>query len=838
MKKIVLFLLLSFQFSFSMDAQAPKKPTSGEIFESIKKLNFLGTVLYIAAHPDDENTRLISYFSNDVKARTAYLSITRGDGGQNLIGSELNELLGVIRTQELLAARRIDGGEQYFTRANDFGFSKHADETLEIWNRKEVLEDVVAVIRKLKPDVIVNRFNHRNAGSTHGHHTASAILSLEAFDLASDNAYKTHLTNDVIWKPKRVFFNTSWWFYGSEENFEKANKTNLLSLEIGTFYPSKGLSNSEIASLSRSQHQSQGFGSTGSRGNQTEYLEFLKGDFPVNKNVFDGIDTSWNRVAGGKNIGIILQKVEQEFDFKNPAKSIPALVEAYQLIQQLNDEHWKECKSEEIKNIIATCAGLYLEAVADNSSTTKNSKNIIKIEAINRSNTEIYLNSVTVNPLNITNSNRTALINNKPYFVTIPIDITDKIKETSPYWLTEKSSLGMYQVSDKNLIGLPETPRSILVDFLIDINGTVIPFSKEVVYKHNDPVMGEVYKPFEILPIISATFSEDVYIFTNDNPQKISVKIKSVKDQVSGKIKLNIPENWKVLPELYQFSIDKKGEEKTFEFEMISSSKQTEGFISPIIEIGDKTYTNKIVEINYNHIPFQSIVMPSEAKVVRLNLQKRGQLIGYIQGAGDVIPSSLRQIGYTVIELSEDEIIPDKLANFHAIILGIRAYNTNDRAKFYQKHLHDYVAKGGTLIIQYNTNARLKVDTIAPYPLKLSSNRVTEENAEVRIINPTHEILNYPNKISKVDFEGWIQERGLYYPNEWDANFEAILSMNDQNEAENKGSLLVAKYGEGTIIYTGLSFFRQLPAGVSGAYRLFSNMLSVGKNKVEKPIKN
>jgi len=323
MNKIVFSLFLTFFYSTFIFAQAPKKLSSGEIYEGIQKLNFLGSVLYVAAHPDDENTRLISYFANDVKARTAYLSLTRGDGGQNLIGPELRELLGVIRTQELLAARGIDGGEQFFTRANDFGYSKHPNETLQIWNKEEVLNDVVAIIRKFKPDVIVNRFNHRTPGTTHGHHTSSAVLSVEAFDLAADKSYKTHLKNDELWKPQRLFFNTSWWFYGSQENFEKANKTNLLKLDIGTYYVNKGLSNSEIASLSRSQHQSQGFGSTGTRGSQIEYLEFLKGEFPKANNVFDGIDTSWNRVEGGKVIGKLLQKVADEYNFNNPAASIP-----------------------------------------------------------------------------------------------------------------------------------------------------------------------------------------------------------------------------------------------------------------------------------------------------------------------------------------------------------------------------------------------------------------------------------------------------------------------------------------------------------------------------------
>ena len=838
MKKLVSLIFLCLFSSLLTFAQVPKKPTSGDIYQSIQKLNFLGTVLYIAAHPDDENTRLISYFSNDVKAQTAYLSLTRGDGGQNLIGPEIRELLGVIRTQELLAARRIDGGQQFFTRANDFGYSKHPDETLEIWNKEEVLKDVVAVIRKFKPDVIINRFNHKTPGTTHGHHTSSAMLSSEAFELAASSTYKTHLTNDATWKPKRLLFNTSWWFYGSRENFEKADKTNLISLDIGTYYVNKGLSNSEIASLSRSKHQSQGFGSTGTRGSQTEYLEFLKGDFPKNNNVFDGIDTSWNRVNGGGKIGKLLLKVEEEYNFKNPSTSLPDLIKAYQLISVLNDEHWKNIKTKEIKQIIAACSGLYLEAVANNSSTTKNATNTLKIEAINRSNFNISLSSIEVNPLNISEEKEMVLNQNKSQKFSIDIKIPSEINETFPYWLSKKGSLGMYMVTDKNLIGLPETPRSIFVNFKLDFNGVPISFTKEIVYKYNDPVKGEVYKPFEILPEVSATFKEKVYVFANGDPQIISVKVKSNREHLVGKLTLKVPENWFVEPVKHSFNLVQKGEEQSFNFKVTPSSTQSEGIISPIIEIGDKTYTNELIEIDYNHIPFQSIIMPSEAKVVRLNIQKKGQVIGYIQGAGDAVPTSLRQIGYTVVELNEKDITPDKLENFDAVILGIRAYNTSERAKFYQKHLHNYVKNGGTMIVQYNTNHRLKVKEVAPYPLKLSRDRVTDENSKVIITNANHELLNYPNKITEKDFDGWVQERGLYFPNEWDAKFESVLGMNDKNETVKKGSLLIAKYGDGNFIYTGLSFFRELPAGVPGAYRLFANMLSVGKNSTEKLLKN
>ena len=396
MRYILLFTIFLTNI-VNLNAQRPDKPTASEIFQSIQKLNFLGTVLYVAAHPDDENTRLISYFSNDVKARTGYLSITRGDGGQNLIGTELQELLGVIRTQELLAARRIDGGEQFFTRANDFGYSKHPDETLNIWNKEKVLKDVVTIIRKFKPDVIINRFDHRTPGVTHGHHTSSAMLSVEAFDLAGDDNYKSHNFGKP-WQPKRLFFNTSWWFYGSQKKFEEADKSKMMSFDVGKYNSLNGLSNSEIASLSRSQHQSQGFGSTGSRGSEYEYVEFLKGDFSKTDDIFDGIDTSWDRLKGGAEIGKILSNVEMNFDFRNPAKSVPELLKAHQLISELKNEHWKELKLKQIKGIIAACTGLYLEALAEESHAYSNANVSFKIETINRSNYKIKLKSVSISP--------------------------------------------------------------------------------------------------------------------------------------------------------------------------------------------------------------------------------------------------------------------------------------------------------------------------------------------------------------------------------------------------------------------------------------------------------
>lgn len=836
MKKIIAFLFIFMLGQVFLFAQKPKKWTSGEIYNAMEKLNFLGTVLYIAAHPDDENTRLISYFSNDVKAQTAYLSLTRGDGGQNLIGPELRESLGVIRTQELLAARRIDGGKQFFTRANDFGYSKNPDETLKIWNKEAVLQDVVSVIRKIKPDIIINRFDHRTPGSTHGHHTSSAMLSIDAYDLAADKDFKT-LNNDEVWQPKRLFFNTSWWFYGSEENFNKADKSNLMSIDIGSYYIQKGLSNGEISALSRSSHQSQGFGSSGSRGSEVEYLEILKGDLPAKKNVFGGIDTSWNRVEGGRAIGEIINEIIKTYDFENPTKSIPKLIEAYLLMKKLDNGYWKSVKTEEVKNVIAACSGLYLEAVSNNSFATKQSNSNVNVEIINRSDFPILLKSVEVIPLQISEEINIKLQKNITENFKLNYQIPLSINYTAPYWLLEKGDLGMYKFPEKKFIGLPETPKELAVKYKMDFNGTDIEFTKNIVYKNTDPVKGEIYQPFEILPDVSVGFVDNVVIFPSESARKITVKVKALKDSISGNISLDIPEEWKISPKNYVVNILRKSEEQYFNFNVSPSKNSKEAVITPILKISDKLYSKQLVEINYPHIPFQTILMPSEATLVKLNIEKKGQLIGYIQGAGDEIPVSLRQIGYTVVELKEDDISFEKLKHFDAVILGIRAYNTNDRARFYQKELHKYAQNGGTLIVQYNTSFRLKVDEVAPYPIKLSHDRVTEEDSEVVFLNPAHEVLNFPNKITQSDFKGWTQERGLYFPSEWDTQFETVLSMNDTNESPKNSSLLIAKYGKGYFIYTGLSFFRELPAGVPGAYKLFANMISIGKNKKQKTLK-
>ena len=830
MPKFTYWSLIILLITQIANAQKPQKHNSTEIYNQIQKLNFLGSVLYLAAHPDDENTRLISYSSNYLKARTGYLSLTRGDGGQNLIGPELRELLGVIRTQELIEARKIDGGEQFFTRANDFGYSKTPDETLQIWDKDLVLSDVIYTIRKFRPDIIINRFDARSPGTTHGHHSASAILGLEAFDKAgSTEFFPNQLSTLKPWQPKRIFFNTSYWFYGGKEQFDKADKTGLYNPQIGVYYSSIGKSNQEIAALSRSSHQSQGFGSTGTRGNETEYLEFLKGDAPkAQQDIFEGIDTSWNRIKGGNAIGIILLQVEKNFDFNDPSASITNLLKAYQLIQNLEDDYWRDLKSDAIKKIIADCAGLYLEAAAELPESTRESAVKIKLEAINRSQVPITVNSIVSTTDSKLLATTIELKNNVVENRAAEIYLSNELSYSQPYYLQKRATEGMYEVDDVKNIGLPESPKNVGVIFNLTINGVPMAFKRDLIYKFNDDVKGETYEPFDIIPQVSTAFAEKVSLFTARKSKMIAIKVTAEKDGVTGTARLQLPTDWIVAPKSTPFSIEKKGGEKIIYFSVTAPENSDGVTANAIATVNGKEFSQELIHIRYPHISKQAILKNAEAKFIATPIRIGKEKVAYVMGAGDAVNTCVAQMGYDVTLINPEEITKEKLAEFDVIMLGIRAYNVLGSLILKQAVLMDAVKEGKTMIVQYNTSADLLIKDIAPFPLKISRDRVTEEKAKVEFLAPNHRVLNYPNKITSKDFQDWVQEQGLYYPSEWDAAFTPILSAHDQNESPKNGALLVAKYGKGHYIYTGLSFFRELPAGVTGAFRLMANMISIG----------
>lgn len=839
MGKITNLVLLFIFLTTSLLAQAPEKLNSAEIYQHIQKLNFLGSALYVAAHPDDENQRLISYLSNELNANTTYIAMTRGDGGQNEIGPEIRELLGVIRTQELLGARGVDGGYQQFSRANDFGFSKNPEETLEKWGHDRALSDMVWAIRKWQPDIIINRFQHTVdpawVGRMHGHHTASAMLSFEAFDLTNDpNVFPEQLEYVDAWQPKRLFFNTSWWFYGSRENFEKADKSRLMGVDIGTYYPLLGKSNTEIAAAARSMHKAQGFGDMGTRGSQMEYLELLKGDMPTDKEaLFEGINTTWSRLKGGEPIGKILAKVESTYQFDNPAASVSELIKARKMIKALPDGFWKSRKLMEIDEVIQACLGLYLEVVADDNSGVPGGEVDLAIEAINRSGAIVSLKSLQVLPTGLDTTINLSLPYNEGNKIFKKVQLSPDMPTTSAYWLKKKWEDGFYTVEDQELIGLPQAPHAFRVKFELEVDGQPLDIEKEVVYKYEDAVKGEVYQPFEITPPVFVEIPNSVYVFGDKQAQTVEVMVTAGAEKVNGEVELCIPDTWSVSPKKLPFELEYKGQVMHLSFQLTPPSGQEEGYIVPLAKVNEKSYTDKQVIIDYPHIPVQKIMLDASAKVAKVDIATAGHKVGYIMGLGDEIPASLHQIGYEVTLLDPTQITAEQLNEFDAVVLGVRVYNGVEEARQFQPLLFDYAKNGGTVIVQYNKNFGMTVgmEELTPFPLKISRDRVTVEDVPVRMLAPDHPVLNFPNKITVADFDGWVQERGLYFPNEWSEEWTPIISSNDPNEPARDGGLLVAKYGEGYYVYTGYSWFRQLPAGVPGAFRLFANMISLGQEQ-------
>jgi LmbE family N-acetylglucosaminyl deacetylase len=815
-------------------AQDFKPKTSSEIFHDLQRLNFLGNVLYVAAHPDDENTRLISYFTHKTHANTAYLSLTRGDGGQNLIGTEIRELLGVLRTQELLAARGVDGGQQFFTRANDFGYSKTPQETLQIWNKDTVLADIVRRIRAFRPDIIINRFDHRTPGTTHGHHTSSAILSMEAFDLAANpEAYPEQLNELDTWQPSRIFFNTSWWFYGSQENFKKASKNGLINLDVGVFYPSLGKSNNEIASLASSKHLCQGFGRLNGRGEEIEYLELLKGAILENQDVFQGINTTWTRISKGSKIQAILRPIEENFDFKNPGIHLPDLLQAFTLIQQIDDPLWREKKTEQIVNLIKEISGLYLAFETDTAFATPGEKINTKLKLLARNNSLFSLEKVQIKGAKVfTSIVEKPLELNKNQTISVLLEIQETTPLSNPYWLNQSHSSGMYQVEDQSLIGLPESPPAVSAEILLNVGDIQIPFALPLVYRYAKPDKGELWERFKVVPPISVSLSNDVVLFSDESTKEVVVNVKSFAPNQKGELRLHLPKEWKVEPLTQSFNLDQEGKQVSLKFIVSPPEEATETIATIKAKVNAQSYTKNLVSIVYDHIPSQRVLVNAESKFVRLDLKKRGEHLGYLMGAGDKVPESLKAIGYNVEQIEPSKITTSALKKYEAVILGVRALNVIEGLTLKKQELLDYVSQGGVLISQYNTANRRGNNeiSIAPFPLTNSSDRVTEENAVVKLLQPNHPVLSFPNKITEKDFEGWVQERGLYFPNRWDKSYIPILEMNDQFESAKKGSLLLAPLGDGYFVYTGLSFFRELPAGVPGAYRLIANMISLGAN--------
>lgn len=820
------FLFFTFYF-FVANAQTPKSYTSSEILLQLKKLNVLGSVLYIAAHPDDENTRLLAYLANEKLYRTGYLSLTRGDGGQNLIGDEQGVDLGLIRTQELLAARRIDGAEQFFSRAFDFGYSKSPEEAMKFWGHDKILSDVVWVIRKFKPDVIITRFPTTGEGG-HGHHTASAILAGEAFDAAADpTKFPEQLKQGVtVWQAKRILWNTF--------NFGGTNTQNegQFKMECGDYNPILGKSYGEIAAASRSQHKSQGFGVPAQRGSVIEYLKTIKGTAPVT-DLFDEVDASWKR-AGESSMANSVNKIIEKFDVSHPEKSLPALVELYRKIEILKDDYWKEQKLNAVKDLIQNCSGLFMDATTTTQYAIPGDSLKINLVVNNRSGANILSADAHINKDDYVIFDQ--LKKNTNSVQTYTMYLRPGTKTTQPYWLQNPMDKGSFNVTDQQLIGRGENdPFSI--DFSMMIEGLEFKFTKPVRYKYTDPVKGELYQPLNIIPAFSVNSTPKLTI--NGGGNEWEVRSFRDKNQFSNYVKT---EKTRTIVGHNNDTLLSKGQiVRLIDKPVITKTPVYDNAGNKIYSIYHDTLFRenglpyvKLHQIEYDHIPAIVYTQPEVFTAKDFDLKTEGNYVGYIPGAGDKIPEALVTMGYKVVTLKENDIKAPNLKQFDAIITGVRAYNTNEWMNNVYDELMQYVKDGGVLLVQYNTSNQIGPvrAKISPYPFIINSrSRITDEEAKVNFLIPDHPALNHPNVITDKDFDGWIQERSIYHAEKLDTAYKAILSMKDPGEAEQNGSLIIANYGKGRFVYTGLVFFRELPAGVPGAYRLFANLIANNKNK-------
>ncbi|MDQ6844675.1 MAG: PIG-L family deacetylase [Bacteroidota bacterium] len=822
------FFIFFLQITF-LHAQNPEKFNSSQIFEQIKKLNVLASVLYVGAHPDDENNALLPYFAKEKLYRTAYLSLTRGDGGQNLIGDEQGIELGLIRTQELLAARRIDGAEQYFTRAYEFGFSKSADEALRIWDKEKILSDVVWVIRKFQPDVIIKRFPP-DARAGHGHHAASAILANEAFTAAADpNKFPEQFKYGVKpWQAKRILWNTY--------NFGGNNTTaeDQLKIDIGGYNPLIGESYGELGGEARTMHKSQGEGRPQRRGQSFEYFATTGGDAPKNT-IMDGINIDWKRINGGEAIEAMINEIIAAYNLERPQLSVPALVKVYQAIKALPESNWRNKKLNETQQIIAECSGLYVEATSSQSQVVQGDTLRIDFALIKRNDVKATLKNISIGSFDSTFS--TELVTNKNAVINKELPVAGDKKITQPYWLQYPLVGGTFEVNDQEMIGKAENDPPFEAKITVNIEGQDFDLGRVVQYRFIDPVKGDLYEPIPVLPKVEVNYDKDNYISINEQPVITTVHLKSNRNDLplNNPVVQKYSHNW-VLKEKLAQQVSLPMLEKNISSLFIPQSKNsnTTEEINASVKSGNEVYDSYTKTISYDHIPTITYFPKAKANLLDLEIKIVGKKVGYILGAGDKVPQALEQMGYEIKILNEADLNEEYLKQFDAIITGIRAYNIHEFLSNKNDVLMQYVKNGGNMIVQYLKSNQVGDQKIkvGPYPFLVSSgSRVTEEDAKVNFLLPQHAILNYPNKITQKDFEGWVQERSTYQAVQLDPRYETPLGMHDTNDTESNGSLAIAKYGKGNFVYAGLVFFRELPAGIPGAYRLIANLIALPSNK-------
>ena len=822
MFKVISAILTFGFFSIASSAQQVRPAKSSEIYRDLKTLKHIPKVLYLAAHPDDENTGLLSWLINEQNVETGYLSLTRGDGGQNLLGTEQGAALGLIRTHELLEARKLDGAQQFFTRAIDFGFSKNTDDTFKQWDADSITADVVWVIRKFRPDVIICRFPP-TAAAGHGQHAASAVVAEKAFKLAGDkNAFPSQLKYVDVWQPKRLLWNT--FRFGATNTTSESQ----LKVNVGQYDAQLGMGYGELAGLSRSLHKSQGAGTQSVAGLRTEYFSPVLGDV-AKISLFDRIPMNWSDKGVG-DIDELIDIVLLSFDYNHPDKSLHSLLMLRKRIAALQDVNLRKDKLAAIDKIILSCTGFMGEVVTNQAEAIAGNSYNFRLNVISRSSEPVILEQV--NWINQTDNLNRRVSGDSLLTIERKIQIPANSSITEPYWLEKQAkNAATFSVANDTLIGLAENESALNVSLLLKIENEKFTVKLPLSFKKLDPVKGDVVEQLRIVPALDLSFIEPVYFAKEKEALSVTMRLKANKNINYGKVSFKIGNT-----EIKSFTGINLAENtvtiKSFLIpaEDLAKIKTSQNKLEAVFSSESNEFNKGQVLIQYPHLPSLQYFVPATTWLIKGDVKVLAKRIGYIQGAGDLIPEFLRQAGLQVDVLSEADILnPTKLASYDAVVTGVRVINTEKRIKNWQTALKTYVENGGTIVMQYNTTQDMALQDFGIYPFNIGGKRVTEENATVKFLVPNHKLLNYPNKITAEDFSNWVQERGAYFPDKWDDQYEPLFEMNDAGEEPLKGSTLYAKYGKGNFIYTPLAFFRQLPAGNVGAARLFFNFISAGK---------
>jgi LmbE family N-acetylglucosaminyl deacetylase len=784
---------------------------AGSLAHAVDRLAVTARVLYVAAHPDDENTRLLAYLANGRHLGVAYLSMTRGGGGQNLIGPEQAELLDVIRTEELLAARSLDGATQRFTRMRDFGYSKSAAETFSIWGREEALADVVWVLRTFQPDVVITRFDEKPPN--HGHHTASAILAREALEAAADPArFPGQIAAGAKpWTAARLLHNFPTW--RGEPPPEGA-----LPLDVGAYDPRLGLSYGELAARSRSQHQSQGFGVAGERGSVVERFVTVLGTAPE-KDLLDGVPLGWERYGeAGVPVARALDEARRLLERDRPELAVPALAAARAAMEALPDEPRTRDARRAAERAIVAASGFFVRATAKQPAVVPGAKVEIAIEVLERLPAGLELVAFLWPDGSEVSAGGPLGVNEKNV-VRREIAIPAEAEVSVPYWMRERVP--------QELVGRPRGPAALEAGVTVAVAGRTIRFQVPVQYAWTDPVRGERLREVVVTPPATVTPFREAVLAPNGTAAPLIVKVRASRDSLRGEVEVPVPEGWRVEPASAPVSLEKAGDETTVRFAMTPPPSGTPVEVHPRITVDGRSWSWREDVLDYPHIPMQVVLQPSRVRAVPLTLVVPEGRIGYVSGSGDSIAEDLTHVGARVEILDDETLRAGDLSRFAAIVTGIRAYNTRGALRAAHDRLMAYVEAGGTVVVQYNTRSWFGPleSRIGPLPIEIGRGRITDERAAMEPRVPDHEVLLRPHRIGPSDFEGWVQERGLYFAETWDPAYVSVLSAADPGETPLEGGLLFARHGKGRYVYTGLSFFRQLPAGVPGAYRLFLNLI-------------